>query len=53
VLAAGCSLSTAAILECTARQFLPPAILEKIKKEGDRGALQAWLTAIKQLVNER
>ena len=43
---------TAATLECTDRQFLPPSILEKMEKEGGRGALQARLTAIKQLVNE-
>ena len=43
---------TAAILECTDRQFLPPAILEKTTAEGARGALQARLTALKQLVKE-
>jgi len=43
---------TAAMLECTDRQFLPPSIVEKMEKEGGRGALQARLTAIKQLVNE-
>ena len=43
---------TAAILECTDRQFLPPAILEKMDAEGGRGKLQARLTALKQLVNE-
>jgi ATP-dependent 26S proteasome regulatory subunit len=43
---------TAAILECTDRQFLPPAILEKTTGEGARGALQARLTALKQLVKE-
>src|SRR5258705_8562322 len=43
---------TAAILECTDRQFLPPAILEKMAGEGGRGALQARLTALKQIVKE-
>jgi AAA+ superfamily predicted ATPase len=43
---------TAAMLECTDRQFLPPSIVEKMEKEGGRAALQARLTAIKQLVNE-
>jgi SpoVK/Ycf46/Vps4 family AAA+-type ATPase len=41
---------TAAIIECTDRQFLPPAILEKIEPEGARARLQARLTALKQLV---
>jgi AAA+ superfamily predicted ATPase len=41
---------TAAILECTDRQFLPPHILEKTDAEGGRGKLQARLTALKQLV---
>jgi AAA+ superfamily predicted ATPase len=41
----------AAILECTDRQFLPPAILERVDKEG-RGKLQERLTAIKQIVSE-
>ena len=44
---------TAAILECTDRQFLPAAILEKIEAEGGRGKLQARLTALKQLVDEQ
>ena len=43
---------TAAILECTDRQFLPAAILEKTTGDGARAALQARLTALKQLVNE-
>ena len=43
---------TAAILECTDRQFLPPAILEKTDGDGGRGKLQARLTALKQLVSE-
>jgi hypothetical protein len=43
---------TAAILECTDRQFLPPAILAKITADGGRAELQARLTAIKQIVKE-
>ncbi len=43
---------TAAMLECTDRQFLPPAILEKMAAEGGRANLQARLTAIKQIVKE-
>jgi AAA+ superfamily predicted ATPase len=43
---------TAAMIECTDRQFLPAAILEKIETEGGRAKLQARLTALKQLVNE-
>jgi SpoVK/Ycf46/Vps4 family AAA+-type ATPase len=43
---------TAAMLECTDRQFLPPAIIEKMDKEGGRGALQARLTALKQIVKQ-
>ena len=42
----------AAMLECTDRQFLPPAILEKMAAEGGRGKLQERLTAIKQIVKE-
>jgi AAA+ superfamily predicted ATPase len=41
---------TAAILECTDRQFLPPAIMQKIDVAGGRAALQERLTALKQLV---
>jgi hypothetical protein len=43
---------TAAMLECTDRQFLPPAILEKMAAEGGRGKLQERLTAIKQILKE-
>src|SRR5262245_63995045 len=43
---------TAAILECTDRQFLPPAILEKIDAEGGRTKVQARLTQLKQLVKD-
>lgn len=42
---------TAAILECTDRQFLPPAILERIDGDGGRAKLQARLTALKQMVH--
>jgi AAA+ superfamily predicted ATPase len=43
---------TAAILECTDRQFLPQAIIEKMEAEGGRSKVQARLTALKQLVKE-
>src|SRR3984893_12956256 len=43
---------TAAILECTDRQVLPPAILEKVAADGGRAQLQTRLTAIKQIVKE-
>lgn len=43
---------TAAIIECTDRQFLPPAILEKIDGEGGRTGLQARLTTLKQLISQ-
>jgi ATP-dependent 26S proteasome regulatory subunit len=43
---------TAAILECTDRQFLPAPILEKTTSEGARATLQARLTALKQLVKQ-
>ena len=43
---------TAAILECTDRQFLPPAILQKTDVPGGRAALQERLTALKQLIND-
>jgi ATP-dependent 26S proteasome regulatory subunit len=43
---------TAAMLECTDSQFLPPAIVEKMAAEGGRGKLQARLTALKQIVKE-
>lgn len=42
----------AAIIECTDRQFLPPAHLEKVEADGGRSKLQARLTALKQLVRE-
>jgi AAA+ superfamily predicted ATPase len=43
---------TAAILECTDRQFLPPAILKTATAEGGRASLQSRLTALKQIVKE-
>jgi hypothetical protein len=43
---------TAAILECTDRQFLPTVILEKTNANGGRAALQERLTALKQLVKD-
>jgi AAA+ superfamily predicted ATPase len=43
---------TAAMLECTDRQFLPPAILERMTADGARANLQARLTALKQIVKE-
>ena len=42
----------AAILECTDRQFLPGAMLERVTAEGGRAKLQARLTALKQIVRE-
>jgi AAA+ superfamily predicted ATPase len=43
---------TAALLECTDSQFLPPAMREKTAAEGGRARLQARLTALKQIVKE-
>ena len=43
---------TAAVLECTDRQFLPPGMLEKTNAPGGRATLQARLTALKQLVKD-
>ncbi len=43
---------TAALLECTDRQFLPPVMSEKTAAEGGRARLQARLTALKQIVKE-
>jgi AAA+ superfamily predicted ATPase len=42
---------TAAIIECTDRQFLPPEQLKKVEKAGGRAGLQERLTALKQLVD--
>ncbi|MGQ0642110.1 MAG: ATP-binding protein [Gemmatimonadaceae bacterium] len=40
----------AAIIECTDREFLPPAMFARIGTAGGRAALQERLTAIKQIV---
>jgi AAA+ superfamily predicted ATPase len=42
----------AAIIECTDRQFLPPAIVQKIDADGGRMGLQARLTALKQMISQ-
>ncbi len=42
----------AAMLECTDRQFLPTAIQGKMSADGGRAALQARLTALKQIVKD-
>ena len=44
---------TAAMIECTDRQFLPPAILEKMESLGGREKLDARLIALKQLLGSR
>jgi AAA+ superfamily predicted ATPase len=41
-----------AIIECTDRQFLPAAVLERIDKEGGRAAFQTRLTALKQILKD-
>ena len=41
---------TAAILECTDRQFLPPEILEKMEHLGGRAKLQERLAALRRMV---
>ena len=41
---------TAAIIECTDREFLPKPMIEKMEKLGGRDALVERLTALKQLV---
>jgi len=43
---------TAAILECTDRQFLPASIVKKIDVMSGRASLQERLTALKQLVKD-
>jgi len=43
---------TAAILECTDRQFLPASIVKKIDVMNGRASLQERLTALKQLVKD-
>ena len=40
----------AAIIECTDREFLPPAIAAEVEKAGGRGAIQRRLTALKEMV---
>jgi len=42
----------AAIIECTDRQFLPPAILERLERAGGRAKLQERLTALAQIIDE-
>jgi SpoVK/Ycf46/Vps4 family AAA+-type ATPase len=42
---------TAAIIECTDRQFLPPSIIDKMEAAGGREKLQQRLTALKQIVS--
>lgn len=44
---------TAAILECTDRQFLPADVLARVQAGGARAKLQERLTALKQLVEDR
>ncbi|MCA8959051.1 MAG: ATP-binding protein [Planctomycetes bacterium] len=41
---------TAAIVECTDREFLPPSIAKQLEEAGGRAKLQERLTALKQLV---
>ena len=43
---------TAAIIECTDRQFLSAEMLAKMEADGGRTKLQARLTALKQIVKE-
>jgi AAA+ superfamily predicted ATPase len=40
----------AAIIECTDREFLPPAIVAQVEKAGGRGAVQQRLTQLKEMV---
>jgi len=40
----------AAMIECTDREFLPPAIVQRMEKLGGRDQLTQRLTALKQLV---
>jgi hypothetical protein len=42
---------TAAIIECTDREFLPPAIVAEVARAGGRGPLQQRLTALKEMVS--
>ena len=41
---------TAAVIECTDREFLPQSIAKEVERRGGRGALQERLTALKQLL---
>ena len=41
---------TAAILECTDRQFLPAEVVTRIDGDGGRQKLQERLTALRRLV---
>jgi hypothetical protein len=41
---------TAAILECTDRQFLPSEMVEKIERLGGRGKLQERLAVLRRMV---
>lgn len=41
---------TAALLECTDRQFLPAGLLARIERDGGRANLQERLTGLKRLV---
>jgi SpoVK/Ycf46/Vps4 family AAA+-type ATPase len=41
---------SAAILECTDRQFLPPEIAQKMEVLGSRGKLQERLSALRRMV---
>jgi SpoVK/Ycf46/Vps4 family AAA+-type ATPase len=43
---------TAAMIECTDRQFLPSGMLEKMEADGGRTKLQARLTALKEIVKQ-
>jgi AAA+ superfamily predicted ATPase len=43
---------TAAMLECTDRQFLPAAIRDKMAGDSGRATLQSRLTALKQIVKQ-
>jgi hypothetical protein len=43
---------TAAIIECTDRQFLPRHILDTMDGEGGRVTFQARLTALKQILKD-
>ncbi|MCC7001509.1 MAG: ATP-binding protein [Gemmatimonadaceae bacterium] len=44
---------TAAIIECTDREFLPAPMQDKLEKTGGRAGMQERLTALKQLVQAR